>query len=74
MNPFGDMTSTHNTWPVIISIFKLPSWLCEKRKYLLLTIIISGPKALGIDIDVFLKSLMQVMETLWKHGVKMWND
>jgi hypothetical protein len=25
MNPFGDMTSTHNTWPVIISIFKLPS-------------------------------------------------
>jgi 3-hydroxymyristoyl/3-hydroxydecanoyl-(acyl carrier protein) dehydratase len=32
------------------------------------------PIAPGIDIDVFLKPLMQVMETLWKHGVKMWDE
>ena len=54
MNPFGDRTNTHSTWPVILSIYNLPPWLCQKRKYLLLTIIISGPKAPGIDIDVFL--------------------
>ena len=74
MNPFGDRTSTHSTWPIILSIYNLPPWLCQKRKYLLLTIIISGPKALGITVDVFLEPLMQEMETLWKHGVKMWDE
>ena len=74
MNPLGDRTSTHNTCLVILSIYNPPPWLCQKRKYLLLTIIILGPKAPGIDIDVFLEPLMQEMETLWKHGVKMWDE
>jgi hypothetical protein len=74
MNPFDDRTSTHNTWLVILSIYNLPPWLCQKRKYLLLTIIILGPKALGIDIDVFLEPLMQEMVTLWNHGVKLWDE
>ena len=74
MNSFGDWTSTHTTWPIILSIYKLPPWLCPKRKYLLLIIIILGPKAPGIDIDVFLEPLMQEMETLWKNGVKMWDE
>jgi hypothetical protein len=53
MNAFGDRTSIHSTWLVILSIYNLPPWLCQKRKYFLLTIIISGPKAPDIDIDVF---------------------
>jgi hypothetical protein len=44
MNPFGDLSSSHNTWPVILTIYSLPSWLCQKRQYLLLTCIISGPR------------------------------
>jgi len=74
MNPFGDRTSTHSTWPVILSIYNPPPWLGQKRKYLLLIVIISGPKAPRIDKDVFLEPLMQEMETLWKHRVKMWDD
>ena len=65
MNPFGYRTVTHRTWPVILLIYVLPPWLCHKRKYLLLTIIVSRPKALVIDIDVFIEPLMQVMATLW---------
>ena len=57
MNPFGDRTSTHNTWPIILLIYNLPPWLCQKRKYLLLTLIILGPKAPGIDIDVFSRTV-----------------
>ena len=68
MNPFGERTSTHSTWPVILTMYNLPTWLCQKRKYLLLSILIQGPKHLGIDIDVFLEPLMQEMETLWKEG------
>ena len=54
MNPFGDRTSTHSTWSVILFLYNLPPLLCQNRKYWLLTIIISGPKAPGIDIDAFL--------------------
>ena len=24
MNPFGDLSSSHNTWPVILTIYNLP--------------------------------------------------
>jgi len=50
-------------------MYNLPIWLCQKRKYLLLSLLIQGPKHPGIDIDVFLKALMQEMETLWKEGI-----
>jgi hypothetical protein len=51
-----------------------PPWLCHKRKFLLLTILIQGTKKPGIDIDVFLEPLMEEMEKFWKHGVKMWDE
>ena len=44
MNPFGDLSSSHNTWPVILTIYNLSPYLCLKRRYLLLTMLISGPK------------------------------
>ena len=33
--------------------------------------IISGPRQLDNDIDVFLESLMEDMKILWEDGVKM---
>ena len=69
MNPFGDRTSTHNTWLVILTMYNLPTWLCQKRKYLLLSILIQGPKHPGIDIVVLLEPLIQEMESLWKEGI-----
>ena len=74
MKPFGYRTFTHNSWPVILLMYNLPTWLCQNRKYLLPTIIISGPKAPSIDIDVFLELLIQEIMTLWKHGVEMWDE
>jgi hypothetical protein len=54
MNPFREMRNPHSTYPVIMCIYNLPPWLCHKRKYLLLTTLISSPKQADIDIDVFL--------------------
>jgi len=59
------------TWPVILTIYNLPPYLCLKRRYLLLTMLISGPKQPGNDIDVFLEPLMEDMKMLWEEGVKM---
>ena len=71
MNPFDDLSSTHSTWPVILTIYNLPPYLCQKCRYLLLTMIISSPKQPGNDIDVFLEPLMEDMKILWEDGVKM---
>jgi hypothetical protein len=68
------MRNPHSTWPVIMCIYNLPQWLCHKRKYLLLTTLISGPKQAGIDIDVFLDPLMEDMQKLWEHGVNVWDE
>ena len=32
MNPFGDMSTNHNTWPVLLCIYNLAPWLCMKKK------------------------------------------
>ena len=64
--------SDHRTWPVILTMYNIPTWLCQKRKYLL-TILISDPKQPDTDIDVFLKPLMQEMERLWRHGEPMYD-
>ena len=73
MNPFNERISDHSTWLVILTMYNIPIWLCQKRKYLLLTILISGPQQPGIDIDVFLEPLMQEMERLWRHGEQMYD-
>ena len=73
MNPFNERMSDHSTWPVILTMYNIPTWLCQKRKYLFLTVLVSGPKQLGIDMDVFLEPVMQEFEKLWKHGVLMYD-
>nr|ABB47286.2 transposon protein, putative, CACTA, En/Spm sub-class [Oryza sativa Japonica Group] len=70
VNPFGDMSSSHSTWPVLLTMYNLPTWLCQKRKYVLLCILIQGPRQPGIDINVFLEPLLEDMADLWKEGLK----
>jgi len=73
MNPFCDMSSTHSTWPVLIANYNLPPWLCFKRKYIMLCLLIQGPRQLGNDIDVFLEPVIDDLEILWKEGVETWD-
>jgi hypothetical protein len=74
MNPFGENRIVHSTWPVILAMYNLPTWLYHKRKYLILSILIQGLKQAGIDIDVFLEPLMEDMVKLWNEGVRMWDQ
>jgi hypothetical protein len=73
MNPFNERMSDHSTWPVILTMYNIPTYLCQKRKYLFLTVLISGPKQLGIDIDVFLEPVMQEFKRLWRYGELMYD-
>ncbi|GJZ93180.1 uncharacterized protein Tco_0665245 [Tanacetum coccineum] len=73
INPFGNMSSRYSTWPVLLCMYNLPPWLCMKRKYIMMSLLISGPKQPGNDIDVYLSPLINDMKTLWKPGVEMYD-
>jgi hypothetical protein len=47
MNPFGEWASSHSTWPVSLCKFNLPSWLCMKRKYIMMQRHLRVPKTVG---------------------------
>ena len=57
-NPFGNMSSQYNIWPVVLMTYNLPPWLCMKQAYLVLTLLIPSPKVPGNDIDVYLEPLV----------------
>ncbi|XP_057247115.1 uncharacterized protein LOC125494440 [Beta vulgaris subsp. vulgaris] len=69
MNPFGNLSSQHSTWPVVLVVYNLPPWLCMKRKYMMLSLLISGPKQPGNDIDVYLQPLVEDLQKMWNEGV-----
>jgi hypothetical protein len=73
MNPFGENRIMHNTWSVILVMYNILAWLYHKRMYLILSILIQGLKQVGIDIDVFLKSLLEDMTKLWNEEMRMWD-
>ena len=73
MNPFGSLSTQHSTWPVMLVIYNLPPWLCMKRKYIMLSLLISGPKQPGNDIDVYLAPLIDDLKRLWEEGVTVFD-
>ncbi|XP_073120575.1 uncharacterized protein [Henckelia pumila] len=69
INPHSLMSSAYSCWPVVMITYNLPPWLCMKRKFMMLTLLISGPKQPGNDIDVYLAPLVDDLKCLWEIGV-----
>ena len=59
MNPFSNFSSQHSTWPVPLVIYNLPPWFCMKRTYIMLLVLILGPKQHGNDIDIYFSHLVE---------------
>ena len=54
-------------------IYNLPPTLCMKRKYMMLSMMISGPKQPGNDIYVYLNPLIEDLKLLWNEGVDVFD-
>jgi len=65
MIPYGSLTTQHSSWSVLLVVYNFPPWLCMKRKYLMLSMIISGPRQPGNDIDIYLSPLIEELTKLW---------
>ncbi|GJT19523.1 pyruvate kinase, cytosolic isozyme [Tanacetum coccineum] len=61
-NPFGNLSQTYSMWPVILTTYNLPPWLCMKESNFMLTLLIPGPKSPGKDIDVYLRPLIEDLQ------------
>nr|GEZ82303.1 hypothetical protein [Tanacetum cinerariifolium] len=63
-NPFGNLSQAYSMWPVILTTYNLPSWLCMEESSFMLTLLIPGPKSPGKDIDVYLMTLIEDLKVL----------
>ncbi|XP_055830880.1 uncharacterized protein LOC129899907 [Solanum dulcamara] len=63
--PFGNMSSNHSIWPVVLVTYNLPPWDCMKDPYFMMTLLIPGPKSPGNDIDVYLQPMIDELKELW---------
>ncbi|KAK9183250.1 hypothetical protein WN944_026400 [Citrus x changshan-huyou] len=72
-NPFQDLSTSYSCWPVILSMYNLPLWLCMSKENLMLTLLIPGPKQPGNDIDVYLAPLVEDLNEFWVNGVRMYD-
>lgn len=64
-NPFRTMSTTYSTWPVLLTPYNLPPWICMKKQSVILSSIIPGEKGPGNDIDVYLQPLIRELKLLW---------
>jgi len=72
-NPFGMQNVTYTCWPVILIPYNLPPWLCHKQPYWIMSMLIPGPRSPRMNIDVYLRPLIDELKELWVKGVDTWD-
>ena len=68
-NHFGNLSTSHNSWPVMLVPYNLPPWMCIKQTSFILSLIILSSSSSGMDIDVYLQPLIEELQQLWNAGV-----
>ncbi|GJV74281.1 retrotransposon gag domain, retroviral aspartyl protease [Tanacetum coccineum] len=72
-NPFDNPSQAYSMWPVILTTYNLPPWLCMKESSFMLTLLITGLKSWGKDIDVYLRPLIDDLKDLWAFSLSGWS-
>ena len=67
VNPFGNKSLSHSTWPVLLVNYNLPPWLVTKPFFIMLALVIPGRESVTWEnIDVYLTPLIEELLELWK--------
>ncbi|GLT51208.1 hypothetical protein SLA2020_246340 [Shorea laevis] len=73
-NPWGHSLTSYSCWPIFIVVYNLPPEMCMRPEFTFLTLVISGPKNPGKNIDVFLRPLIDDLKQLWSSGVETFDN
>ncbi|XP_039143097.1 uncharacterized protein LOC120280350 [Dioscorea cayenensis subsp. rotundata] len=49
-NPFGPASKPYSVWPVMLNVYNLPPWMCMKKPYIFLSMVIPGNPNQNIDV------------------------
>ena len=63
-NPFGNISLSYSMWPVVLTTYNLPPWVCMKESSFMLTLLIPSPNSPGKDMDVFLRPVVDKLKDL----------
>ena len=72
-SPFRTIGIPHSTWPVVLIPYNLPPWLCMKQSHFILSTLIDGPQAPGMNIDVCLQPLIEDLTGLFNEGIRTYD-
>ncbi|KAH7858626.1 hypothetical protein Vadar_025992 [Vaccinium darrowii] len=67
-NPFGNMSTSYSMVLVFMVPYNLPPWKCMKEPFCFMSLLIPGPSAIGRDIDIYLRPLIDELKELWENG------
>jgi len=70
---FGQFGQTYSCWLVILTPYNLPPWLCMKKPYMFLSLLIPGPKAPKGNFDVYMQPLIAELKQLWIIGAQTYD-
>ena len=73
MSPFGNLSTNHSSWPVLLMIYNFLPWLCMKPKYIMLCMMIAGPRQPGNEIEIYLTPLVEDLRKLWVNRVDVFD-
>ena len=68
-NPLRSSKRQYSSWPVILTPYNLPSWMCMKTPYMFLTVIAPGPNNPKRNINIYLLRLIKELKMLWKDDI-----
>ncbi|CAM8901310.1 unnamed protein product [Rhodiola kirilowii] len=68
-NPWGMSTKEYSVWPVLVTPYNLPPWLCMNTRFIWLTILIPGPSNPKKRLDIYLRPLIDDLVRLWNVGI-----
>ena len=71
--PFSNNTVPYSLWPVMLTPYNLPPWMCMKQSTMILSMLIPGPQSPGDAIDVYLQPLIKELNELWDVGVETYD-
>ncbi|KAG8363361.1 hypothetical protein BUALT_Bualt19G0014400 [Buddleja alternifolia] len=72
-NPHNQTSRPYSCWPVIVTPYNLPPWMCMDHPYMFLTLLVPGPRSPGKSLDVYLQPLIDELKTLWNDGVETYD-
>ncbi|XP_074277752.1 uncharacterized protein LOC141601375 [Silene latifolia] len=72
--PFGQFGTKYSCWPFMVTPYNLPPWLCMKRQFIFLSLMIPGLKNPKQNLDIYLQPLVKELKELWSTGLFTYDD